>query len=760
MRTRSIIAVLLLLVAGLQTSWAQGFRVYKSDGTVAQFSMRTDSIVFYDGIGSDVDFGPFTPVNQCIVGTWYESFNRSITFNEDSTTDFIAGATYKFLPYQGTVIFYNASGEPIRIIKIHDLTADQMVMSVLGSNAFHVLSKTQPAQPVSISCAEAVQLTYALEDGASSAEPYTVEGYITEVVFDVSRNQQTFWMADTKDGGRVFEAYWANLPEGVTEFKAGMKVAITGLLMKYVNNAGNVICEIKNAEVVILEDGGGDVPPVVGTDLTCAQAVEMTNALADGATSEETYSVTGYITEVIGSVSRNQQSFWMADTKDGGKVFEAYWANLPEGVTEFKAGMKVKITGQLMKYVNSAGNVTCEIKNADVVILENGGGDVPPIVGMDITCAQAVELTNALPDGTISEETYSVTGYITELLGSVSRNQQSFWMADTKDGGKVFEAYWANLPEGTAEFKVGMKVKITGQLMKYVKNEVVTAEIKNADVVILEDGGGEQGGIQHVSIAEFLAKADDSTTYELTGTVRKITNTTYGNFYLFEGNDSIYIYGLLDKNGEPRKFASLGIAEGDIVTLTGTYFFYNETPEIKDAQFVSVVKSGDNPDPNPGGDVLTDLVNGGFESWESDTDPTGWKSASTAGNAFLLKSDEARSGSFSCTVVAGGTYNRRLATQEIALEAGSYTFSFYAKSTTADVCQTRGGYVPVNADGSVGTYRYGDYVNINNSEWTLVTYDFELTEKTTLCLIVMNPKDSSYSVSQDILVDDAALVKK
>ena len=643
MRTRSIIAVLLLLVAGLQTSWAQGFRVYKSDGTVAQFSMRTDSIVFYDGIGSDVDFGPFTPVNQCIVGTWYESFNRSITFNEDSTTDFIAGATYKFLPYQGTVIFYNASGEPIRIIKIHDLTADQMVMSVLGSNAFHVLSKTQPAQPVSISCAEAVQLTYALEDGASSAEPYTVEGYITEVVFDVSRNQQTFWMADTKDGGRVLEAYWANLPEGVTEFKAGMKVAITGLLMKYVNNAGNVICEIKNAEVVILEDGGGDVPPVVGTDLTCAQAVEMTNALADGATSEETYSVTGYITEVIGSVSRNQQSFWMADTKDGGKVFEAYWANLPEGI---------------------------------------------------------------------------------------------------------------------AEFKVGMKVKITGQLMKYVKNEVVTAEIKNADVVILEDGGGEQGGIQHVSIAEFLAKADDSTTYELTGTVRKITNTTYGNFYLFEGNDSIYIYGLLDKNGEPRKFASLGIAEGDIVTLTGTYFFYNETPEIKDAQFVSVVKSGDNPDPNPGGDVLTDLVNGGFESWESDTDPTGWKSASTAGNAFLLKSDEARSGSFSCTVVAGGTYNRRLATQEIALEAGSYTFSFYAKSTTADVCQTRGGYVPVNADGSVGTYRYGDYVNINNSEWTLVTYDFELTEKTTLCLIVMNPKDSSYSVSQDILVDDAALVKK
>jgi hypothetical protein len=77
----------------------------------------------------------------------------------------------------------------------------------------------------------------------------------------------------------------------------------------------------------------------------------------------------------VGSVSKNQQTFWMADTKDGGKVFEAYWANLPDGVSEFKAGMKVKITGNLMKYVNSStGNVTPEIKNANVVILEDGGG--------------------------------------------------------------------------------------------------------------------------------------------------------------------------------------------------------------------------------------------------------------------------------------------------------------------------------------------------------------------------------------------------
>ena len=108
----------------------------------------------------------------------------------------------------------------------------------------------------------------------------------------------------------------------------------------------------------------------------------------------------------------------------------------------------------------------------------------------DITCAQAVELTNALADGGTSTETYTITGYITEVVGFVSMNQQTFWIADTKGGGRIFEAYWANLPEGTTEFVKGSKVKITGKLTKYVKNNVVTPEMKSANVVVLEVGDG------------------------------------------------------------------------------------------------------------------------------------------------------------------------------------------------------------------------------------------------------------------------------
>lgn len=514
--------------------------------------------------------------------------------------------------------------------------------------------------------------------GVESTEEYYIKGKVSNVKTDAATitkyGNHTFEMIDEGDNSTVFTAFQVYGPgkkkfTSVDNIKVGDEVVVCGKVVNFKGNTPETVGQGAAYVVSINAAGGGGQggdTPQEGIAVTCAEAVALVQAMEDGATSAETYTITGYITEVIGSVSRNQQTFWMADTKDGGRVFEAYWANLPEGVTEFKAGSKVTITGQLMKFINkTTSEVVPEIKNADVVILEDGGsgqGGDTPVEGTEVTCAQAVELVQALADGGTSTEVYTVTGYITEVFGNVSRNQQSFWMADTKDGGQVFEAYWANLPEGVSAFTVGSKVKITGNLLKYVKNGVVTPEIKNANVVILEAGDG------------------------------------------------------------------------------------GDTPEP--------------PTPGPGGDTVTDLVNGDFESWVSESEPTGWKSASTASNAEVSKSVDARNGSFACKVGAPGTQNKRLATQEITLEAGSYTFSYYAKSTTTNVCQSRAGYVPVT-NGSVGAYKYGGYVDINNSEWTLVSYDFELTSTTTLCLFASNPKETAgKTISQDILIDDATLVKK
>ena len=153
----------------------------------------------------------------------------------------------------------------------------------------------------------------------------------------VNNNQQSFWLSDNNDGQKKVQAYRANLPEGVEKFVAGSKVKITGKLLKYVKTDGTVIIEVKNADVEILE-AGTDEPSTDVTEITCAKASELCAALADNASSAETYAITGYITDVFAEVSKGQQSFWISDNNDGQKMVQAFWANLPEGVEKFVAG--------------------------------------------------------------------------------------------------------------------------------------------------------------------------------------------------------------------------------------------------------------------------------------------------------------------------------------------------------------------------------------------------------------------------------------
>ena len=185
MRTRNILAALLLMVAGLQTAAAQGFRVYKSDGTIMQFSLRTDSIVFYDGIGTDVDFGPFTPVNQMIVGTWYVSKNETVTFNEDGTTDYISGGTYRFLPYQGSIVIYNASGVPVNIFKVHNVADGTMIVSTLDGS-FRVWGATPQPQPVTSIALSESDITLKVNETQTLTVSISEDAGSNEVIWESS----------------------------------------------------------------------------------------------------------------------------------------------------------------------------------------------------------------------------------------------------------------------------------------------------------------------------------------------------------------------------------------------------------------------------------------------------------------------------------------------------------------------------------------------------------------------------------------------
>jgi len=99
------------------------------------------------------------------------------------------------------------------------------------------------------------------------------------------------------------------------------------------------------------------------------------------------------------------------------------------------------------------------------------------------------------------------------------------------------------------------------------------------------------------TIAEFLELKNTKDTCILTGVVDSLVNTVYGNFNLVDATGKVYVYGLLTPAGEAKKFADLGVAEGDTLTVLALYNEYNNNPQVKNAIFVSNAKYQESAEP-------------------------------------------------------------------------------------------------------------------------------------------------------------------
>lgn len=83
----------------------------------------------------------------------------------------------------------------------------------------------------------------------------------------------------------------------------------------------------------------------------------------------------------------------------------------------------------------------------------------------------------------------------------------------------------------------------------------------------------------------------DSKTYRVKGMCGKIINTTYGNWYMVDGEgNELYIYGTKDASGA-YNWKKFNIAPGDLVTVEGARKTYKSTIEIENATFISVKKA-------------------------------------------------------------------------------------------------------------------------------------------------------------------------
>ena len=90
--------------------------------------------------------------------------------------------------------------------------------------------------------------------------------------------------------------------------------------------------------------------------------------------------------------------------------------------------------------------------------------------------------------------------------------------------------------------------------------------------------------------AEILA-GNDGETYKVKGTLTKLSNTVWGNWYIKDATGEVYVYGTLDANGSAQNFASLKLEEGDEVTIQGPRTTYGGSPQLNNVTVLSYTKS-------------------------------------------------------------------------------------------------------------------------------------------------------------------------
>ena len=98
--------------------------------------------------------------------------------------------------------------------------------------------------------------------------------------------------------------------------------------------------------------------------------------------------------------------------------------------------------------------------------------------------------------------------------------------------------------------------------------------------------------VTEVDIPTFLA-GDNGAWYRVSGVVTEIANESYGNIYISDGTNTLYVYGCypgVGATGDARKgvVAAQGIKVGDILTVFGPKSVYKDVPQVNGGYFWSL----------------------------------------------------------------------------------------------------------------------------------------------------------------------------
>ncbi len=226
-----------------------------------------------------------------------------------------------------------------------------------------------------------------------------------------------------------------------------------------------------------------------------------------------------------------------------------------------------------------------ETKSNEVELIKTTGlgtQDDPYTVG------DALKLIGKLYTSAVSTNQYYVKGLV-EVVTTKNDN----YNFNITDGINTINTYGIAANGFTLEtvLGTGYDVVVLAKMGVFNNNEQLSSgKLISATKVTVS--------FEKKSVSEFLEIGASSTNYEVTGIVSEIVNTTYGNLYLTDANDStkkVYVYGTLTPAGEAQKFSTLNVKVGNILTVIGHLEEFTDKSgktilEINQAVFVSVAE--------------------------------------------------------------------------------------------------------------------------------------------------------------------------
>ena len=286
-------------------------------------------------------------------------------------------------------------------------------------------------------------------------------------------------------------------------------------------------------------------------DITCAAFATLPDD--DG----NIYRLKGAIS---GSINTTYGNFDVMD--ETGSVYVYGCTNLDAFKDKIKSGAHISVTGPKTTY-----NGKVEMKNATIEEITEGSAIRPTNI-TDISCADFNQLTD-------TEGWYRLKGVVS---GTINTQYGNF---DVKDETGSVYVYGTDNIKNYSTFAAGDSVAVVGHYYLYTnantgatKVEMMNGYIEwyksNGGGPVTPTGGPDPATVTKATIAEFrAAQPGDGKWYELTGLVKELINTTYGNLILEDATDTVYVYGVVKAyaSTNDKSFNQTGVKATDTLTI-------------------------------------------------------------------------------------------------------------------------------------------------------------------------------------------------